>query len=599
MVYFCALVTAALVTVPAVSRAEVIGEPLPPPPTEILDLDAKPVLDWSVPGRYADSWAHWNPTTATYSPEFVNPSSWSMNLDGCASTSLYRITRYTFMVEQLGTTWKQTHDTTACELHLHNILPAQGLYRITLTLHTQGAFPGVSVPASRNASIRDYLIVSMGDSLASGEGNPDVPGSYDLFYNVKGKASVTHVNAPAQWKDTRCHRSANSGPALAAKAYEDADPKTSVTFLSVACSGAEIRHLINTRQDGAEPIGASTVPPQIDAIASLVGPDSSRGERQIDALLISAGVNDLHFSEIIERCASNWDGGFDSEKCVTDGGIADQLAGLPAKYDALAAALRTKLPNTREVYLNNYPGNVFRGGACGSLHFTGVGISSGEAEEMHTWGIALGWKIAEAAERFRGDTYRWNLIGDLDAPFSNRAYCDNPTWFTSYEQSWATQGNKLGTAHPNAAGHQAYRNLIRNAVVLDQSPTYYRRLTIVIQSVKAARSDGNPPLSVETTLYQDQAGDADLTRWLSVPRDGQWTPIPAAEGTFTLDVFVAPAAPRHATGLYMVLYHSLPISGTRTDNYGAGTHEFTHPTGGLAVRYSVVVKAPPGPPGNA
>jgi len=90
--------------------------------------------------------------------------------------------------------------------------------------------------------------------------------------------------------------------------------------------------------------------PQVDAVAALVGPGAAGGERRIDALLVSAGVNDLGFNDIIERCASNWRGGSDSEECVTDGGIADQLAGLPAKYRALADALRAKLPATREVY---------------------------------------------------------------------------------------------------------------------------------------------------------------------------------------------------------------------------------------------------------
>jgi hypothetical protein len=38
---------------------------------------------------------------------------------------------------------------------------------------------------------------------------------------------------------------------------------------------------------------------------ALVGSHSPRGGRTIDCLLISAGINDQHFSDIIERCATN------------------------------------------------------------------------------------------------------------------------------------------------------------------------------------------------------------------------------------------------------------------------------------------------------
>jgi len=44
----------------------------------------------------------------------------------------------------------------------------------------------------------------------------------------------------AVWQDQRCDRSGYSGPAQAALALEAADPHTSVTFISFACSGASL-----------------------------------------------------------------------------------------------------------------------------------------------------------------------------------------------------------------------------------------------------------------------------------------------------------------------------------------------------------------------
>jgi hypothetical protein len=581
----------------AAGPATATVDPLPggaAPSGIFLDTGATPVLDWSVPGRFAASWAAWNPVTATYNPDFVNPRSWSVNLDGCASTSIRRITGYTFTLAQLGTTWTKTFDGTACQLRLHNMLPAQGYYRATLTLHTAiGASPGVSVLASRILQIHDYLIVSMGDSLASGEGNPDVPGLYRVSTSLTGKAESATAIRTVQWQDRRCHRSAKSGPSLAAEAAENR--YASVTFLSFACSGAQIRNLISARYGGSEPIGTSTVPPQVDAVSALVGPGSPRGGRPIDALLISIGVNDLYFSSIIERCASNPNIGDDLD-CVNGHGIAGNLAGLPSQYGKLAAALRAKLPATREVYLNDYPSDVFRGGACGELGRDGFGINGAEAAEMNLWGGRLSQTITAAAVAHRSDSDRWNVIGDLADPFESHAYCDKDSWFTTYEQSWRTQGNEKGTAHPNAAGAIEYAKLLRQAMVLDQVAQPYRRLTITIKAVRVGGPSIVTEFPVDMTLFQDQNGDASLTRRMYVPQNGQWTTVPPALGVFTLDVFPAPSSPRHAIALRMELADMFGIHYALGDGYGIGDHILTQPTGHVTLSYSVAAQTPaPGP----
>jgi hypothetical protein len=176
--------------------------------------------------------------------------------------------------------------------------------------------------------------------------------------------------------------------------------------------------------------------------------------------------------------------------------------------------------------------------------------------------------------------------------FLGRNYCDSTTWFTSWEKSWLTQGNESGTAHPNAAGHVAYGNLLRKAIVLDQGRQAYRNLTVRIEALKAAPLAGAAARNVDMTLWEFQNDLRGLTRYVSVPRNGTWTAVPAAVGTFTIPMFVAPASPRHATQLSMVLARILPIQHTRSDAYGAGPHELVHPTGSLAVRYSVVSTTP-------
>jgi hypothetical protein len=591
--YICAL--AAMLTFYA-GPAMAVDRPMPnvrAPSGSFLDTGATPVLDWSVPGRFAASWKAWNPATATYNPDFVNPRSWSVSLDGCASTSVRRITRYTFTLAQLGTAWRWMYDGTACKLDLRKLLPAQGYYRATLTLHTDMGFsPGVSEPVSRILQIHDHLIVSIGDSLASGEANPDVPGSYSIGINRHLEPIVTKVNRPVQWQDRRCHRSAKSGPSLAAKAFENR--YTSVTFLSFACSGATIGNLISDRYKGAEPVGSQTVPPQLDAVSALLGPHSPRGGRAIDALLISIGINEFDFAGILERCALNNNLKSGHEQCVWAGGSQQALDSLRDKYRALAEALSnsTKMPTTREVYLNDYPADPFHGGGCGALGLPGLGIDDVEASQISDLGNALDSAIWRATHTFRGDYDHWNLVTFVSTAFASHAYCDKDPWFTTYEQSWAQQGNKKGTAHPNAPGHIAYANLLRQAMVPDQRSQPYRHLTITIEAVKVSKGDPSFDRTIELTLFQDQGIDATVTRYLKVPQDGQWKQVSPDLGTFTLDVFPAPASPRHATGLYMDFGHILGITGTRSNGFDAGNHTISHPAGSLAVSYSVVAETP-------
>ena len=567
----------------------------------ILDVDAKPAFDWTVPERYGASWTAWNRYAATYRSNFVSPiGGWSMDINACASRSVRRIVGYTLKFQQLGTTWTHTTHSTKCTIQVRNVLPAQGYYRATLTLHTTGPPLGVSVPLAKTVSVRDYLIVSLGDSLASGEGNPDRPGTYVTHDDLKGEITSADPLSPVRWKDSRCHRSAKAGPALAAEAIERADSKSSVTFLSFACSGAELRHLTTDGYRGSDPTDAERLalpqlPPQAKAVANLVGPSSLGGGRQIDALLVSAGVNDLGFGGIVERCAANFNLPIDHESCVTEGGIADAVNDLQRRYAYLALGLSGLLPRTREIYFNNYPSEVFRNGACGKLGKTGFGIDTAEAAEMSIWGTKLNHRITEETNRYRSDAYRWNQVADLTAPFFSHAYCDTGSWFTSYERSWETQGNKSGTAHPNAAGHIEYGKILRRAIVLQQGTTPYRRLTVTIDSIKAATDSAIPVRNVSLTLWRDQSDHYPETRYVQVPNNGQWTAVPAATGTFTLDVFAAPASPRHAVSLYMSVDSILPIKGTRADGFGAGTHEFTHPTQRLAVRYRVNAVSPADP----
>ncbi len=106
--------------------------------------------------------------------------------------------------------------------------------------------------------VHDVLVVSIGDSFSSGEGNPDVPAKM-RWTSSTAKDPITIPDQDefavpgfipmrkrdgdyfaAQWIDRACHRSAYSYPVRSAIQIALNDKHRSVTFLGYACSGAEV-----------------------------------------------------------------------------------------------------------------------------------------------------------------------------------------------------------------------------------------------------------------------------------------------------------------------------------------------------------------------
>ena len=136
------------------------------------------------------------------------------------------------------------------------------------------------------ASVRNILIVAMGDSYASGEGNPR---------NVRSWLRRGGAFTP-YWDDDPCRRSARAAPAQAALALERASRTTSVTLVFVACSGATVDRGVLGPQAAS---GQSES--QIEQATRLLG------GREADLVLLSVGGNDVGFTSVLETCARNLD----------------------------------------------------------------------------------------------------------------------------------------------------------------------------------------------------------------------------------------------------------------------------------------------------
>jgi len=110
-------------------------------------------------------------------------------------------------------------------------------------LRYRGALAGTTVAIKP----RHEVIVAMGDSYGSGEGNPDLPAVWRDDYEPPpgettwlGYGDRSVLASRARWLDERCHRSFFNYQTLTALAYSSADPHRVVTYLQYSCTGAEV-----------------------------------------------------------------------------------------------------------------------------------------------------------------------------------------------------------------------------------------------------------------------------------------------------------------------------------------------------------------------
>ncbi len=218
----------------------------------------------------------------------------------------------------------------------------------------QGADVTVRVDGRKIAEqwirVRDILIVGLGDSFASGEGNPDVPVRFSrertadygapseqiqlVGYPARSGTweeigDEAFVGNNARWLDQACHRSLYSHQLRVALQLAIEDPHRAVTFLGFACSGAEITKGMFLRYKGHEWVPNPPEVSQISAVASAQCGERAaplkeypeayhmRGQipdlmgglvlnkcdrqdaRKIDLILLSIGGNDIGFARLV------------------------------------------------------------------------------------------------------------------------------------------------------------------------------------------------------------------------------------------------------------------------------------------------------------
>jgi lysophospholipase L1-like esterase len=347
-------------------------------------------------------------------------------------------------------------------------------------------------------TLKDYLVVSIGDSAASGEGNPDIPGKpadfgdhswweylipyYNLYvladeayqWAENEVASLTpqiarhgswtlNMDPKPIWLDEKTHRSLFSGHAYAARRLEDLPAGTVITFLPFGRSGADIPDgLIGEHTPEGDLIGN---PGQIDEVRATVG------TRRIDALLIYIGINDIGVASTLTNLVEGDAPLIGIDNPTTARENAQELAysrlqDLPRRFDNLADALNVL--DVGQIYLTEYPTGLFDDANGNPAHacelFSGpeLDLSRQDAILVQFLASQLNDVLKAAAEK-----HHWIYVTEIDQQLRGRGYCTprDTRAFVQCGESLFMQGDTEGTIHPNPRGHAAIGDAVAASVL--------------------------------------------------------------------------------------------------------------------------------------
>jgi hypothetical protein len=170
------------------------------------------------------------------------------------------------------------------------------------------------------ARVSDVFIVGMGDSFAAGEGNPDVPVrfsptrsmDYETWGGLRGYPArignwssigdKDFIEENARWLDQACHRSLYSHQLRVALQLAIEDPHRAVTFVSVACSGAETLHGLFLRYKGNEWVPNPPELSQLSAVAEAQCGGRARDQELPEAYHMDGKIPELGGNLVVRRC---------------------------------------------------------------------------------------------------------------------------------------------------------------------------------------------------------------------------------------------------------------------------------------------------------
>ncbi|MEI8178787.1 MAG: hypothetical protein WCG38_09095 [Aestuariivirga sp.] len=329
-------------------------------------------------------------------------------------------------------------------------------------------------PIITEARVRDLLIAGLGDSFASGEGNPNRPVAFSetrRFRNFYPLRRQNDAGGGAAWTDELCHRSLYGQQLRAALQIAIENPQASVTFLDYSCSGASIAEGILGPQTYVERVASSERSAQLAAPMLAGGskdsqlyrlmrelcrdtPEMKHGiptcpgnnfRRSLDFVFLSVGGNDIGFSSIVAWASlrdtvSTTIASFFGATVSAKEFAARMRDVLPDAYADLASALEMSVPVTSatdgvfdpaRVILTAYPDLVTNaaGEICEASPDAGDGEDRYAANQsldmFSSWLTARPDRLAKVREQFALLYKRMrDLAGDHGWTFAGHVYAD-------------------------------------------------------------------------------------------------------------------------------------------------------------------------------
>ena len=365
--------------------------------------------------------------------------------------------------------------------------------------------------------VRDVVVVVLGNSFASGEGNPHRRPSFDSGADEVSLTSATKIQRPPVWWEPRCHRSLFSSAHLGAALAAHANPHLSVTLLSFACSGASIKKgilgdfvgiesqadLRRLAQDGS-PIQNNVykkrlIKPQLDAAERSLckdkifeGPGKCGERLKVDFVIAAIGMNDLEWVDLVNDAIKGKCKFKGSKRCSQlEAKVADVQKDTPELFNDASkeglfvefnTSVRDRLRPERMLllgypspaldddgkYCNDYknPNKAFLGNDL-LVDLAGFGLSA-TSNEIVSKGV-LDFVVGKM-EKFAASS-DWKIITPSDG--KGHGYCSSSPWYNSYGHSLIRQGFKIsaegkdvstGALHPNLTGHYAGALLIKKEI---------------------------------------------------------------------------------------------------------------------------------------
>ena len=356
-----------------------------------------------------------------------------------------------------------------------------GVFQVRISYWTPGLFSAQAVETTTATilPVGDFVLLSIGDSVGSGEGNPVIPRSR-VFDDPRTPNQGlwddpgSNYDYPEGDPEGRpCHRTSGAGPALTARHLRSTNPATDVTFIHVACSGDKVSNVITQLREARRSLerarirqGGPTDGPPID----------------VDALLISVGANNVAggFGTVVSACLGPSDC---SEDTTLQTDLTSSFVSLPALYRELANEISTPGQGTRGTVTRIYITEYFDPTRMEDGHFPTVARSVGCTGGLigpNEWEFLYNEMVVPLNDAVRSAalTHGWRLVDGIEVDFRTHGYCAQPgpfaltgdSWVVKAPESFDEQGDQNGTAHPNALGQDNYKANLLPRIIRSTPP---------------------------------------------------------------------------------------------------------------------------------